>query len=75
MVGVLVSCVCGLCATNLYCLVAAYVRLTCIVFIHRQANALVVTIQEKTAKAAALTPPTDNADFENLSLNLLPPGS
>jgi len=40
-----------------------------------KANALVVTIQEKTAKAAALTPPTDNADFENLSLNLLPPGS
>jgi len=40
-----------------------------------QANALVATIQEKTHKAAALSPPTDNADFENLSLNLLPPGS
>ena len=40
-----------------------------------QANALVATIQEKTQKAAALSPPTDNADFENLSLNLLPPGS
>ena len=33
-----------------------------------QANSLVVAIQEKTAKAAALSPPTDNADFENLSL-------
>ena len=33
-----------------------------------QANALVVAIQEKTAKAASLSPPTDNADFENLSL-------
>lgn len=40
-----------------------------------QANALVATIQDKTHKAAALSPPTDNADFENLSLNLLPPGS
>jgi len=40
-----------------------------------QANALVSTIQDKTSKAAALKVPTDNADFENLSLNLLPPGS
>lgn len=40
-----------------------------------KANALVISIQEKTAKAAALSPPTDNADFENLSLNLLPPGN
>ena len=36
-----------------------------------QANALVVAIQEKTAKAAALSPPTDNVDFENLSLNVM----
>lgn len=35
------------------------------------ANALVVSIQEKTAKAAALSPPTDNVDFENLSLNVM----
>jgi len=40
-----------------------------------QANALVSTIQEKTSKAAGLRVPTDNADFENLSLNLLPPAS
>lgn len=38
-----------------------------------QANVLVQTIQETTSKAASLSPPTDNADFENLSLNLLPP--
>jgi len=39
------------------------------------ANELVATISDKTQNAAALRPPTDDADFENLSLNLLPPGS
>lgn len=40
-----------------------------------QANQLVSLITEKTARAAALEAPTDDADFENLSLNLLPPGA
>ncbi|EKX31474.1 hypothetical protein GUITHDRAFT_166877 [Guillardia theta CCMP2712] len=38
-----------------------------------KANALVSKIETVTSKAAALMPPTDDADFEHLQLNLLPP--